>query len=434
MDDAPVTPLMDEPRGIEGDAAEDSAQLSRKRASASVPPPLLAGYRVLDFTRVLSGPFATAMLADLGAEVIKVEPPQGDDYRGVGPMRNGESALFTVVNRNKKGLVLDLKRPEAIALVLDLAAKCDVVVENFRPGVAERLGFGYEALAARNPRLVYVSVSGFGQTGPYAHRPAYDIILQAMSGLMEATGSPDGPPTLVGEAVSDVVTGIYASWAVLAALLQRERTSRGQYVDVAMFDATLSFVTTSVARLLFTGRPPSRVGNRHPLSAPFGIYRASDGHFALAVLNGRLFRQLATVMNRATLNDDPRYASDEARSENEPALRAEIESWASGKTCDAVVAALEAAGIPAAPIWNIAQALSSPQATSRGILRRVEDARLPDLKLPTQPVHFSGAPPNRAGRAPRLGEHTDALLGDLLGYAADRIAELRSTGALGEAK
>jgi CoA:oxalate CoA-transferase len=252
----------------------------------TVAPPIhpLDGLRILDFTRVLSGPLATAMLADLGAEVIKVEPPQGDDYRAIGPMRNGESALFTVMNRNKKSLVLDLKLPASIALIHEMAAHVDVVVENFRPGVADKLGIGSQVLRARNSKLVYVSVSGFGQTGPMASNPAYDVIVQAMSGIMEATGDPSGPPTLVGEAISDVVAGLFASWATLAALHQTNRTGEGQHVDVAMFDTTLSFLATSVSRYLFTGKPAKRVGNRHPLSAPFGVYKAQDGHFALAVL------------------------------------------------------------------------------------------------------------------------------------------------------
>jgi CoA:oxalate CoA-transferase len=274
----------------------------------------LDGIRILDFTRVLSGPLSTALLADLGAEVIKIEPPQGDDYRAIGPMQNGESALFTVMNRNKKSMVLDLKSPEAVALVHAMAAHADVVVENFRPGVAERLGIGAARLQALNPKLVVVSVSGFGQTGPLAHRPAYDIIVQAMSGLMEATGEPDGAPTLVGEAVSDVVAGLFASWATLAALLQAQRTGQGQHVDVAMFDTTLSFLATSMARYLFTGKPARRVGNRHPLSAPFGVYRAQDGHFALAVLNKKLFDALAGAMARPELASDPRFATDESRS------------------------------------------------------------------------------------------------------------------------
>ncbi|MBS0426825.1 MAG: CoA transferase [Proteobacteria bacterium] len=393
----------------------------------------LDGIRILDFTRVLAGPLSTALLADLGAEVIKIEPPHGDDYRAIGPMRNGESALFTVMNRNKKSLVLDLKHPDAVQLVHELAERADVVVENFRPGVADRLGIGAQALVRRNPKLVYVSVSGFGQTGPYAHRPAYDIIVQAMSGLMEATGDPEGAPTLVGEAVSDVVAGLFASWATLAALLQTQRTGRGQHVDVAMFDTTLSFLATSMARFLFTGKPARRVGNRHPLSAPFGVYRAKDGHFALAVLNKKLFDALSTAMAMPALAGDARFASDESRSAHEPALRERIESWAASREVADVVARLEHAGVPAAPIWNIAQALDSPQAQARELLRAVDDDRLPGLQLPTQPVRFCGAAPNRATRAPALGEHTQELLATLLGCGLDKIAALREAGAFGAA-
>jgi CoA:oxalate CoA-transferase len=391
----------------------------------------LDGIRILDFTRVLAGPLATALLADLGAEVIKIEPPQGDDYRAIGPMKNGQSALFTVMNRNKKSLVLDLKQPEAVQLVQQLAAQADVVVENFRPGVAERLGMGPAALRQANPRLVYVSVSGFGQTGPYAHRPAYDIIVQALSGLMEATGEPEGAPTLVGEAVSDVVAGLFASWATLAALLQTQRSGQGQHVDVAMFDTTLSFLATSTARYLFTGEPARRVGNRHPLSTPFGVYRAGDGHFALAVLNHKLFQALADAMAQPALAQDPRFASDAARSAHEPLLRAAIEQWAAPLSVDQVVQRLEAAGVPAAPIWNIAQALDSPQAQARGLLQPVADERLPGLRLPTQPVRFNGAAPNRAGRAPALGEHSEDLLAQLLGCGADKLTELRQAGVFG---
>ena len=393
----------------------------------------LDGVRILDFTRVLAGPLSTALLADLGAEVVKIEPPQGDDYRAIGPMSNGESALFTVMNRNKQSLVLDLKHPDAVALVHEMAARADVVVENFRPGVADRLGIGPAQLRALNPRLVYVSVSGFGQTGPLAHRPAYDIIVQAMSGLMEATGEPDGAPTVVGEAVSDVVAGLFASWATLAALLQARTTGQGQQVDVAMFDTTLSFLATSVARYLFTGRPARRVGNRHPLSAPFGVYRAGDGHFALAVLNNKLFAAALQAMKLGGLAGDPRFASDESRSAHEPALREAIEAWAGRHDVTQVVAMLDAAGVPAAPIWNIAQALESPQTQARGLLSAVQDERLPGLRLPTQPVHFSGAAPNRAERAPALGEHTDALLSQWLGRGAEAIAALRASGALGTA-
>lgn len=392
----------------------------------------LQGIRILDFTRVLAGPMSTALLADLGADVIKIEPPQGDDYRAIGPMRDGQSALFTVMNRNKRSMVLDLKHPQAVALVHEMAAQVDVVVENFRPGVAQLLGIGPEQLRALNPRLVYVSVSGFGQNGPLAHRPAYDIIVQAMSGLMEATGEPDGPPTLVGEAVSDVVAGLFASWGTLAALLQVQRTGHGQHVDVAMLDTTLSFLATSVARYLFTGAPARRVGNRHPLSTPFGVYRAKDGHFALAVLNHKLFTALAQTIGHPDLSSDARYATDENRSLHEPQLRTLIETWAQQHAVADVVAQLDAAGVPAAPIWNIEQALQSPQVQARGFLRSVDDPQLPNLQLPTQPVHFSASAPNRSERAPRLGEHTDSVLQHWLGRSQEALSLLRASGALGQ--
>jgi CoA:oxalate CoA-transferase len=390
----------------------------------------LDGVRILDLTRVLAGPMSTALLADLGAEVIKVEPPQGDDYRVIGPMRNGESALFNAMNRNKKSLVLDLKSPEGVQIVQELSSRVDVVVENFRPGVAERLGVGPIALRRINPALVYVSISGFGQTGPLAHRPAYDIIVQAMSGLMEATGSPDGPPTLVGEAVSDVVAGLFASWATLAALIQAQRTHEGQHVDVAMFDTTLAFLATSAARYAFTGEAARRVGNRHPISAPFGVFQARDGHFALAVLNERLFATLAETMNHSELASDPRFASDELRAANEPALREAIEAWASARSVDEVIESLDHAGVPTAPIWDIAQALESPQAVARNLLRPVAHDVLPNLRMQTQPVRFGGAAANLTGRAPRLGEHSDEVLA-WLGMDAMRVNELRAAGVLG---
>ncbi|MFD2738912.1 CaiB/BaiF CoA transferase family protein [Sulfitobacter aestuarii] len=389
----------------------------------------LTGIRVIDFTRVLAGPFCSALLADLGAEVIKVEPPQGDDYRAIGPMKDGESALFNVMNRSKQSVVLDLKTDEGRALAQELAAGADVVLENFRPGVAERLGIGYQTLSARNEQLIYVSISGFGQSGPLADRPAYDIILQAMSGLMEATGEPDGAPTLVGEAVSDMVAGIFASWGTLAALLGRERGGKGQHLDVAMFNATLSFLATSVSRFLFTGEPAKRVGNRHPLSAPFGVYEAGEGYFAVAVLNSKLFAAFAEAIERPALADDPRFASDEARSTNEPALRAEIEAWASNMSAEQAIEKIAAAHVPVAPISSIADALNSEHAAARRVLMPSPDA--PVSSLPVQPVLFSGEEQPAPRRAPKLGEHTGDVLTRLLGHSAEKIAELRALGALG---
>jgi CoA:oxalate CoA-transferase len=392
--------------------------------------PILAGIRIIDFTRVLAGPFA--LLADLGAEVIKIESPEGDDYRSIGPMKNGESALFSVLNRNKKSVVLNLKSAEGREIARSLIAGADMLVENFRPGIAAKLGLGYDEIAALNLKLVYVSVSGFGQTGPWAARPAYDIIVQALSGLMEATGDPAGPPTLVGEAVSDVVAGLFASWAGLAGLIAAQRTGRGQRVDVAMFDTMLAFLVTSVARFLFTGRPARRVGNRHPLSAPFGVYRSADGHFVIAVLNSKLFAVLARAIGADELASDPRFSSDEARSDNEPELRARIEAWSTQRGTAEAVAALEAAGVPTAPIWTIAQALASDQARDRRLLHSVADAPVPDL--PVQPVKFSGHAETVPRRAPRLGADTADILAELLGYTERKISELVEAGIAGTAK
>lgn len=390
----------------------------------------LAGIRVIDFSRVLAGPYCTALLSDLGAEVIKIEPPGGDDYRAVGPFVDGESGLFCAMNRNKQSIVIDLKAQAGLELARSLCMRADVVVENFRPGVAEKLGIGYPSLCALNPSLVYASVSGFGQTGPESHRPAYDIILQAMCGLMDATGAPDGTPTLLGEAVSDVVSGLFASWGVLAALLSREKTGKGTHVDVSMFDATLSLSATLVARYAATGLAPRRVGNRHPSSAPFGAYRAADGFYVLAVLNNRLFQTLASTIGQPALASDPRFADDHSRCNAEADLRACIEAWSATRTVEQVNQLLSAAGIPVAPIRNVKQAMESAHAAHRGLLTEVPDARGGKVRLPSQPVKFSGYGANRVTGAPALGEHADAIL-DALGISGDAVSALRASGALG---
>jgi CoA:oxalate CoA-transferase len=393
----------------------------------------LTGVRIVDFSRVLAGPFCTALLGDLGADVIKVEPPGGDDYRAVGPFADGESGLFAAMNRNKRSIVIDLKTAAGRELAQTLSAGADVVVENFRPGVADKLGIGYAQLAARNPALVYASVSGFGQTGPESHRPAYDIILQAMCGLMDATGSPDGSPTLIGESVSDVVSGLFASWGVLAALLSREKTGKGTHVDVSMFDATLSLSATLVARFAATGIAPRRVGNRHPSSAPFGAFRAQDGFYVVAVLNNKLFDTFAHAIGEPQLSGDPRYASDASRCEHEAELRACVEAWSSQRSVAEVNRILGAAGIPVAPIRNVQQALESEQAAFRGLLTEVPRANGlagPTLRLPSQPVKFSAYGGNRVTAAPRLGQHTAEIL-HTFGLDAARIAELRRQGVFG---
>lgn len=372
----------------------------------------LDGVRVLDFTRVLSGPYATSLLADLGAEVIKVESPGGDDYRHVGPFHaDGSSAIFEAVNRGKRGLVLDLGRPEHRAIARTLAVEADVVVENFRPGVADKLGIGWAELSALHPRLIHASISGFGQEGPDARRPAYDIVVQAMSGLMHVTGDAEGPPTLVGESIADVVSGLFAALGIVAALTERDRTGRGRRVDVSMFDSLMALQPLVVARCLASGVAPMRVGNRHPLSAPFGAYAAKDGSFVVAVLNEKLFAALCAVMNRPDCAADPRFATDPDRLAHEPLLRRAIEAWAADLSATDAVAKLVAAGVPAAEVADTATALEGAEARGRAVTQTVVHPTLGTLVVPEQPIRFSDAPRGVSAPAPRLGEH-DAVLAD----------------------
>ena len=365
----------------------------------------LAGIKVLDLSRVLAGPYATALLADLGAEIIKLEPPAGDDYRHIGPFKDGESALFTLNNRGKQSLVLDLKDPADLALARGIAAQVDVVVENFRPGVAARLGLGAEDLRAANPRLIYCSISGFGQQGPFRDLPAYDLVVQAMSGLMAGTGEEGGAPLKTGESIADLLAGLFASWSIMAALVGRNGSGQGATLDVAMYDALFSMLTTSHALHFYAGKLPQRVGNRHPLSTPFGCFATQDGQVVIAVLSGRQFAALAQVIGAPEAATDPRFASDESRTEHEPAVKALIEHWSRGLTTEQAVAALAGVGLPAAPIWDIAQAAASDHARARGLV-----SLLGASTVVGQPVRFDGEKHLAATPAPGLGGDRAAIL------------------------
>ena len=386
---------------------------------------LLEGLRVLDFTRVLAGPFCSALLADVGAEVTKVEPPGGDDYRHIGPFKNGESALFMLINRGKKSVVVDLKSNDGAHLIHELAAVSDVVVENYRPGVAKRLGIDYASLSRSNPQLVYASVSGFGQSGPMAERPSYDIIAQALSGMMSVTGDAEGPPMRTGEPMGDLCAGLFAAWGIMVALYARDRNGHGSHVDVAMFDTLLSLLPTSLARLLYAGDRPVRTGNRHPLSSPFGSFEARDGHVIIAVANNALFERLAKAMAMPELVDDPRFVSDEERTRHESMLRGLIESWTRDKGVAEVVAILDRHAVPAAPIWDVEQAVSSAQTAFRQLVVKGEHPVAGAIHMMEQPVHYSGAERGQIERSPLLGEHTDAVLSEWLGADRTRIESLR---------
>jgi CoA:oxalate CoA-transferase len=391
---------------------------------------LLKGIRILDFTRVMAGPFCTALLADVGAEVIKVETPGGDDYRHIGPFKAGESALFIQMNRGKKSITLDLKSADGREAVRRLIAASDVVVENFRPGVADRLGIGYAAVQAINPHVVYLSISGFGQDGPLSNRPAYDLIAQAMAGLMSMTGERDGSPMRVGDALGDLASGLYGAWAIMVALHDRARTGTGRHIDVAMFDAIFSLMPTPMSLLFYAGKEPTRNGNQHLISTPFGSFRAADGEFIIAVANNALFGALLTAIGREDLAGDARFADDAGRTANEPALRAVIEGWSGTRTVAEAVAALEARGIPASPIATFAEAANSAHARHRELIAAIEQPAAGRVPVIEQPVHFSGMARGQLRPAPRLGEHTDEVLAVVAGFSAEEIARMREAGAI----
>jgi len=384
----------------------------------------LAGIRVLDFTRVLSGPYCTAMLADLGADVVKVEAPDGDEYRHIGPFRDGESALFQLVNRGKRSLVLNLKKPAAQALAQRLAAVADVVVENFRPGVAERLGIGCAQLRLANPQLVYASISGFGQRSSKRDLPAFDLVAQALSGLMAMTGDPTGPPTKVGESFGDLAAGLFCSWAILAALFERQRTGAGRQLDVGMVDSLVALLPTAVAQWMFGTTPPSRTGNRHPLSTPFGAFRARDGYVVICVLNTLQFCNLAHCIGRPELALDTRFASDELRTLNEGALRTIIEAWLATQTVAVGVQALTTAGVPASAIEDPVAVFEGEYVKERQLLTTIAHPALGSIPAMEQPVHFGGLSRGRQRPAPQLGADSHSVVASWLRLPASEVSEL----------
>lgn len=375
----------------------------------------LSGVKVLDFTRVLSGPYCTALLADLGADVVKVESLSGDEYRQVGPFRDGESALFQLVNRNKESIKLDLKLPADQLLVQRLAAKADVVVENFRPGVADRLCIGYSTLAESNSRLIYASISGFGQSGPNRELPAFDLVAQAMSGLMAMTGEYDGPPMRVGESIGDLATGLFCSWGILAALYERSRTGCGRHIDVGMVDSLIALMPTAVAQWMFGTSKPIRTGNRHPLSTPFSAYAAQGGFLVICVLTSVQFAQLMTCIGHPELARDPRYASDEQRTQHEAQLSVLIEEWLSHYTVDDAVRLLREVGVPASRVEEAADVFSGSHVRERALISVTKHPTLGTIAAMEQPVCFEGLVRGEQRAAPALDQHRYQVLERWLG-------------------
>lgn len=365
-----------------------------------------SGVLVIDLTHVLNGPFGTTILSDLGARVIKIEPPgHGDDTRTYGPFVKDQSLYFSFVNRGKESVVLNLKDAADREIFLNMVRQADVLAENFRPGTMKKLGFSYEELAQINPRLIYASSSGFGQTGPLATFPAYDTIIQAMSGIMNGTGFPDGPPTRVGTSLSDLCAGVFMFSGIASALYAREKNGKGAHVDVAMFDATLAFLEHGFMSYIATGTAPARIGNRHPYMAPFDVFEASDKHFVICCGNDHLFSQLCTAIERPALVTDARFLSNQTRMENQAELKAELQAVLKKQTAEYWLKAIHEAGVPVAPLLNVAEAAQLPQTAARNMLIEAGG-----IQMPGNPIKISGYedPQTRTG-APTLDQHGAAL-------------------------
>jgi crotonobetainyl-CoA:carnitine CoA-transferase CaiB-like acyl-CoA transferase len=393
----------------------------------------LAGVRVCDLSTVLAGPFCSMLLADLGADVIKVEPPSGDPTRQYGPpWAAGESAYYLSINRNKRGIRLDLRQPGGRDVLHRLLERSDVLVENFRPGAFERLGFTDGELEARYPRLVRLSITGYGSTGPDRDRPGFDFIIQAMSGLMSITGQADvdgGEPTKVGVAITDLATGMLGTVAVLAALRQRDLGGgRGQRIDLALLDSTISWLINQAANYLVGGEVPGRMGNRHPNITPYETFRTSDGEIAVAVGSERQWPRFCDALGVPELATDERFASNGDRVRNRDMLRAYLAEIVVRRSTGEWLAALDAADVPAGPVRALDAVFAEPGIAARDMVVTVDHPTIGELRLPGIPYKLSATPGSIRRPPPLLGEHTDEVLA-ALGYTPDEISTLRETGA-----
>jgi formyl-CoA transferase/CoA:oxalate CoA-transferase len=391
----------------------------------------LAGVRVVDLTRILAGPYCSQALADAGADVIKIEEPgKGDDTRGWGPpFVEGESTYFLAVNRGKRGITLDLKQPRGRDLLWRLLASADVLIENFRPGALERLGFAWEEVHRQQPRIVYASISGYGADGPWGGRPGYDAVVQGEGGLMSVTGMPDGPPLKVGASLVDVLAGMTAFQGITLALLRRERTGQGGHVDVSLLESLLPTLTYHTTTYLLAGQVPTRLGNRHPNLAPYEAFEARDGHVIVGVGSESLWRAFCGAAGRPDLAEDPRFASNAQRVTNYGALREVLGPLLRSRTVGEWTSALETAGVPCGRVRTVAEALDGAQVAARGLLLSLDHPRLGRGRYVGSPIRLDGAGRGSLRPPPLLGQHTDEVLGEI-GLSSDEIAALRREGVL----
>ena len=393
----------------------------------------LAGLRVLDFSRVLAGPFCTMQLADMGAEIIKIENPDGgDDTRHFKPpSAGGEAHYFLAVNRNKKSVALDIRTPEAKEVIHRLAAECDVLIQNYRVGVMARLGLDYDSMKERHPHLIYCSISAYGQTGPWKDRPGFDPVLQAESGMMSYTGEPKGPPLRHPLAIIDTFTALYATSAILAAYVARQRTGHGQHLDIALLDTAMAVQTNMAQSYLVSGENPIKMGNSHPAAVPVGLFETKTGPFYMAVGTQRLFARLCEkVLDRPDILADPRFATNPARQENRGALFALLNEIFAVETREYWLARMIEAGVPAGAVRSLSEAVEAPEIAARAMVRTVQHPTAGSLRLLGSPLNFSDTPLVDPAAPPLLGQHTEEVLSGFLGMDAAEIAALRESGTI----
>ncbi|HBK79899.1 MAG TPA: formyl-CoA transferase [Nitrospinae bacterium] len=392
----------------------------------------LEGLRVLDLSRILAGPFCTMMLGDMGADVIKVEHPRGgDDTRSWPPFyEGGESTYFQSVNRNKKSLTLDLKLEEGKKILRRLVERSDIFIQNFRPGTIERLGFGYEECSALNPRLIYASISGYGQSGPSRERPAYDILLQAEGGLMSITGEQEGNSCKTGIAIADLTTALFAIQGILLAVIAREKSGRGQFIDMAIQDGQAALMSHAAGNFFGTGKPPGRMGNRHPSICPYRDFACSDGVLIVAAANDSLWDRFARTIGRDDLAENPKWKTNDGRVKGRDELEAEIEKILATKTRAEWGNIISKAGIPCGPVKDIGEVASDPQILHRDMVVEIDHAKTGVLKMMGIPVKLSETPGEVKLPPPILGEHTEEILRDLLGQPPEAVESLREQGVI----
>ena len=393
----------------------------------------LQDIKVVDITRTLAGPFCAMMLGDMGADIVKIEEPaQGDETRNWTPFWNGESTQFLTFNRNKRSLTVNLKEPEGVKIVRDLASDADVMIESFRAGALDRMGLGYEAISKINPRIVYCSISGYGRTGPMAEMPGYDLIIQAYSGLMNLTGDPDGLPLRVGFSLVDLFAGMMAYGTILTALRHRDQTGEGQWVEASLLDGQVATLSYHATGYLGTGVEPHRMGSGHPSLVPYQSFASSDGYFIVGCANQGLWERLCRAIGRTDFLEDPRFSTNTDRVKHRQDCVDALSEIFDKETTGHWVQLIADAGVPCGPINRVSEVVTNPQVLARNMIAELEHPNVPDLKIPNSPMKLSASPSSIRRPPPLLGEHNEEILSEE-GYTLEQITDLRERGVIGEA-